>query len=66
MRRKKNEARNVRCKKSEARKVGYKVGREKWCDISGARNLRCETKWGKDKSRARKVGGEKCGEKNGA
>ena len=29
--------------KSEARKVGYKVGREKWCDISGARNLRCET-----------------------
>ena len=39
----KNDARNVRCKKSQARKVGYKVGRGKWCDISGARNVRCET-----------------------
>ena len=35
----KNDARNVRCKKSEARKVGH----EKWCDINGARNVRCET-----------------------
>ena len=39
----KNDARNVRCKKSQARKVGYKVGCGKWCDISGARNVRCET-----------------------
>ena len=25
----------MRCKKSEARKVGYKVGREKWCEKWG-------------------------------
>ena len=55
-----NDARNVRCKKSQARQVGYKVGSEKWGkDKSGAKikvgREKWVTKWGV-KSEPRNVG----------
>ena len=38
----------------EKRKVGYKVGRQKWGkEKSGARNVRCDKSGGKEKSGAR-------------
>ena len=54
----KNWTRKVRREKIEARKVGLKVGREKWCyEMSGAKRKVGQEKvgrekWGKEKSRA--------------
>ena len=46
--------------------MGHKVGSEKWGkEKSGAKIKVGQEKWG-EKSEARKMGREKCGEKSGA